>query len=142
MCALVCENETFELRGAIFDVYREMGPGFIEPVYQECLEKELHFRGIPFQSHPDLSLVYKNERLSQSYRPDFVCYGKVILEIKAVKNLLPEHRAQLINYLKAAQVEIGLLVNFASYPKAEIERLVTPKRQIESRISKQENEEE
>lgn len=133
MCALLCEYESFEIRGAIFDVYREMGPGFIEPVYQECLEKEFHFRGIPFHSQPDLNLVYKNERLCQTYRPDFVCFGKVIIEIKAVKNILPEHKAQLMNYLKAARLEIGFLVNFASHPKVLIERFISSQKEPEEK---------
>jgi len=118
------EDESFQLRGAIFEVYREMGSGFLEAVYQECLEKELTTKTIPYQSQVDLRLKYKGEPLIQSYKPDFICFGKIIVEIKAVKELCNEHRAQVYNYLKATGYGLGLLVNFGHYPKAEIERIV------------------
>lgn len=117
------EEESYLLRGAIFEVYREMGCGFLEAVYQECLEKELHRQHIPFVSQPELELFYKQERLQQSYRPDFICYGKIIVEIKAVKEICDEHRAQVHNYLKAGRLQLGLLVNFGHYPMATIERI-------------------
>ncbi len=117
------EEESYLLRGAVFEVYREMGCGFLEAVYQECLEKELHRQHIPFVSQPELALFYKQERLQQSYRPDFICYGKIIVEIKAVKEICDEHRAQVHNYLKAGRLQLGLLVNFGHYPMATIERI-------------------
>lgn len=118
------KNETYEIRGAIFEVYREMGSGFLESVYQECLEREFRLKGIPFSSQDKLELLYKGERLQQYYEPDFICYDSIIVEIKAVKNILPEHKAQLLNYLHATGIKVGLLVNFGSYPKATIERMV------------------
>jgi len=118
------EDESFQIRSAIFEVYREMGCGFLEAVYQECLEMELVRQGIAFEAQVDLNLVYKGERLNQIYRPDFICFEKIIVEIKAVKELCNEHRAQVHNYLKATGIELGLLVNFGHYPKAEIERIV------------------
>jgi GxxExxY protein len=124
MAGLKFEKESYCLRGAIFEVYREMGCGFLEAVYQECLEKELRAQGIPFVSQRDLVLHYKGELLVQSYRPDFICYGCIIIEIKAVKELANEHRAQVHNYLRATGMELGLLVNFGHHPKAEIERIV------------------
>jgi len=119
---LIYEEETFAIRGAVFEVYREMGCGFLEAVYQECLEKELRSKGIPFVSQPDLKLSYKGESLQQVYKPDLICYEQIIVELKAVKELGQEHKAQVINYLKATNLRLGLLINFGSYPKAQIER--------------------
>ena len=118
------EKESYAIRGAVFDVYREMGCGFLEAVYQECLEKELKLRGIPFVAQQELKLVYKGEPLEQAYKPDLICYGSIILELKAVKEVCDEHRAQLHNYLKATGLKLGLLINFGHYPKATIERIV------------------
>ena len=100
-----------------------MGCGFLEAVYQECLEKELVKRSIPLQPQVELQLRYKGEKLNQTYKPDFICYNKIIVEIKAVKELASEHKAQLLNYLKATGLELGLLVNFGSYPKVGIIRM-------------------
>jgi GxxExxY protein len=122
MANLLFEEETFAIRGAIFDVYREMGCGFLEAVYQECLEKELKDKRIPFVSQPELTLNYKSQRLEQTYKPDLICYDQIILELKAVKDISPEHKAQVINYLKATNLKLGLLINFGSHPKAQIER--------------------
>lgn len=121
---LIFENETYAIRGAIFEVYKEMGCGFLEAVYQECLEKELNKQKIEFVAQQEIQLMYKNEHLRQTYKPDFICYGKIILELKAVKKVAPEHKAQVINYLKATGMKLGLVVNFGAYPKAEIVRLV------------------
>ena len=107
----------------VFEVYHEMGCGFLEPVYQECLEKEFIKQAIPFRAQVDLVLKYKDEPLKQTYRPDFICYDRIIIELKAVKDIASEHKAQLMNYLKATGLELGLLVNFGSYPKAEIIRI-------------------
>jgi GxxExxY protein len=124
MSKLIYEDETFAIRGAVFEVYKVMGCGFLEAVYQECLEKELIKRGIPFTSQPELMLSYKGEFLCQRYRPDLICFDRIIVELKALGDLCGEHRAQVLNYLKATRMEVGLLVNFGCYPKATIERLV------------------
>jgi GxxExxY protein len=124
MAKLMFEEESYQIRGAVFEVYREMGCGFLEPVYQECLEKELVRQGIPFVAQRELILHYKGERLEQTYKPDFICIERIIVELKAVKELGNEHRAQVHNYLKATGLELGFLVNFGHYPKAEIERIV------------------
>jgi len=116
-------DECYSIQGAVFDVYREMGCGFLEAVYQECLEKEFRSRQVPFEAQKELILSYKGERLAQTYKPDFICYGKIIVELKAVKEISPEHKAQLLNYLKTTGLELGLLVNFGSHPKAGIVRL-------------------
>lgn len=124
MDKIVYKEECYKIQGAVFDVYREMGCGFLEAVYQECLEKELGIRQIPFVAWPELHLSYKKHPLKQIYRPDLLCYEKVIVELKAAKDLVPEYEAQLVNYLKAATFKVGLLVNFGSYPKAMIKRFV------------------
>ena len=121
---ILYKEECYAIQGAIFEVYREMGCGFLETVYQECLERELTTRGIPFIAQPDLTLNYKGKSLKQTYKPDFICYEKIIVELKAVKEIAPEHKAQVINYLKATGMKIGLLVNFGHYPKAKIERII------------------
>lgn len=121
---LLFEEETYAVRGALFEVYKEFGCGFLEPVYQECLEKEMRRQNIPFVSQQELKLNYKGEQLQQTYKPDFVCYNQIILEIKAVKEIAPEHRAQVINYLKATGLKLGLLANFGHYPKIEVERII------------------
>lgn len=120
---MLFKQESYDIQGAVFEVYREMGCGFLEAVYQECLEKELCKRSIPFQPQVELQLNYKGEMLNQTYKPDFISYDKIIVEIKAVKELAPEHKAQLLNYLKATGLELGLLVNFGNYPKTEIIRI-------------------
>lgn len=122
--SLLFEKESYAIRGAVFEVYREMGCGFLEAVYQECLEKEFDKQKIPYISQCSLRLTYKGELLNQTYRPDFLCYSSIILEIKAVKDVLPEHKAQLLNYLKATNCKLGFLINFGGHPKAAIERLV------------------
>lgn len=121
---LVYEKESYAIRGAIFDVYHELGCGFLEAVYQECLEKELMKRGIPFISQPLLSLYYKGEKLNQFYKPDLLCFDCILLELKALSKLSGEHNAQALNYLKASKMKLCMLVNFGSFPKATIERLV------------------
>ncbi len=118
------KEESFRIRGVVYEVYREMGCGFLEAVYQECMERELAVKSILFKAQADLRLEYKGANLNQIYRPDFICFKKIIVEIKAVKELCNEHRAQIHNYLKATGCELGLLVNFGHYPKAEIERIV------------------
>jgi GxxExxY protein len=116
------KDECYAIQGAIFEVYREMGCGFLESVYQECLEKELATRGIPFRAQSDLQLAYKGFPLKQTYKPDLICYDQIIVELKAVKELAAEHEAQILNYLKSTGMRLGLLVNFGSYPKATIKR--------------------
>ncbi len=119
---LIFQEETYMIRGAVFEVYKEMGCGFLEAVYQECLEEELSKRGIPFVAQQQIQLMYKGEPLHQTYKLDLICYNKIILELKAVKDIASEHKAQVINYLKATNLKLGLLINFGSHPKVQIER--------------------
>ncbi len=121
---ILYKDEVFQIQGAVFEVYREKGNGFLENVYQECLEKELCLCKIPFESQKELKLTYKDIPLKQTYKPDFICYEKIIVELKAVKEVGPEHRAQVFNYLKATGMRLGLLVNFGHYPKATVERII------------------
>lgn len=124
MGKLLLEDESYALRGAVFEVYREMGCGFLEAVYQECLDHEFRRSNIPFEAQKQLPLYYKDELLEQVYISDFVCYDQIVVELKAVKSIAPEHRAQVINYLKASNMRLGLLINFGAHPKATVERLV------------------
>ena len=124
MVELIYKDEVFAIQGAVFEVYKNLGTGFLENVYQEALEMELTSRGIPFRSQAEIEIRYKGKVLKQSYRADIVCYDKIILELKAVKVLLPEHEAQLQNYLKATSMRLGLLINFCHMPKVEIKRIV------------------
>ena len=106
----------------MFEVYRTLGAGFLEGVYQECLGIEFTRCGVPFESGRRLSLRYKGEPLQQIYVADFVCYDRIIIELKAVRAIAPEHRAQIINYLRATDMKLGLLANFGASPGVEIER--------------------
>ena len=121
---LIYQEECFAIRGAIYEVYREMGNGFREEIYQQCLEREFSYRGIPFDAKKELRVFYKGEPIEKTYIPDFFCYGKIIVEIKAVNALAKEHQVQLLNYLRLTKSRLGLLVNFASYPKATVEQYV------------------
>jgi GxxExxY protein len=124
MSDLLLKEESYQIMGACFEVYKEKGCGFVEPVYQECLEIELALQNLPFVAQQQLPLHYKGRRLKQIYIPDFVCFDQIILEIKAVSALCDEHRAQVHNYLKATGYRLGLLVNFGHHPKVEWERIV------------------
>jgi GxxExxY protein len=121
---LIYEEETYKIIGACFEVYRDKGCGFVEPVYQECLEIELRLQGIPFAAQKKLTLEYKDCPLKSTYEPDLICFDLIVVELKAVSELTDEHRAQLQNYLKATGLKLGLLVNFGHYPKVQIERIV------------------
>ena len=110
--------------GAMFEVYKEMGCGFLEPVYQECVELELADTSIPFVPQVQLKLKYKHHQLKSRYVPDVICYEKIVLELKAVKEFTDEHRAQVHNYLKASGYRLGIIANFGHYPKLQYERIV------------------
>lgn len=124
MAELLYEEESYRILGACFEVYNEKGNGFLEPVYQECIEIELAFQKIPFAAHEQFELTYREVKLKQRFIPDFVCFGKIILELKAVERLIDAHYAQVINYLNATGLQLGLLVNFGAHPKLEWKRLI------------------
>ena len=121
---IIHKDESYQIMGACFEVYKDKGCGFVEPVYQECLSIEFKCQTIPFSAQEELKLMYKGQQLRQVYKPDFICFDKIILEIKAVSKLVDEHRAQVHNYLKATGHKLGLLVNFGHFPKVEWERIV------------------
>ncbi len=133
------KDETFRIIGACFEVYKEKGCGFLEPVYQECMEIELGLQGIPFVARQSLRLEYKGRPLKHTYEPDLLCFAKVVVELKAVSALAGEHRAQLLNYLTATGLEVGLLVNFGHFPGLEYERLANTKRCPQSRPKNTQN---
>ena len=121
---LLYEDETYRILGACFEVYKQMGCAFLEAVYHECLILEFRERGIPFRSTVNLPLRYKHQDLATYYEADFICYDKIILEIKAVSTLSDIFRAQIHNYLKATALRLGMLTNFGHHPKLEHERII------------------
>ena len=110
--SLLYPEESYKINGAIYEVHKNLGPGLLEKVYQEALEREFKLQGIPYVREKDFSIVYKGEELEQKYIADFVCYDKIVVELKAVEDLLPIHTAQVINYLSITGYKLGLLVNF------------------------------
>ncbi len=124
MAEILFKEESYAIIGACFNVYKDKGCGFLEPVYHECCEIEFAFQKIPFLSQAELELAYRGRVLRQRYKPDFICFQKIIVELKAVSALVDEHRAQLLNYLHATRMKLGLLVNFGHHPNLEYERIV------------------
>ncbi|MGF1531358.1 MAG: GxxExxY protein [Puniceicoccaceae bacterium] len=121
---LLLKDECYRIQGAVFEVYRELGCGFSEGIYQESLEIEFSLQGIPFVSQSELKVAYKGRQLRQTFRPDFICYDSVVVELKALRVTAPDHESQVLSYLKATGFRLGLLVNFGGHPKATIKRLV------------------
>jgi GxxExxY protein len=127
---IIYKEESYRIIGACFEVYNQKGFGFTEPVYQECLAIEFEIQKIPFVAQPKMQLEYKGRLLEQFFRPDFVCFDKIIVEIKAVSRLVDEHISQTLNYLNAINFELALLVNFESFPKIEYKRLANNKNNL------------
>jgi len=130
MKEIIYSEECFRIVGACFEVYNSMGCGFLEPVYQECLKIEMEDQEIPHEEQKELKISYKKRKLRKTYKADFICFGKIIVELKTVSTLTNEHRAQVLNYLNATGMKLGLLVNFGHYPKLEYERIVLEKKKI------------
>jgi len=124
---ILFKEESYRIIGACFEVYKEKENGFLEAVYQECLSMEFEDQGIPFIEKPKLRLKYKARELKQKYEPDFLCFDQIIVEIKAVKEITDEHKAQVINYLKSSDKPLGLLINFGHYPKIQHHRFLNLK---------------
>jgi len=120
---MVRDERTYKIIGAAIDVHKELGCGFLEAVYQEALEREFSAQEISYKSQPAVQIAYKNKPLNKMYQPDFVCFDEVIVEIKAVSRLSGIEEAQLINYLKATGLKVGLLINFGA-KSLEYKRLV------------------
>ncbi|MBQ9500233.1 MAG: GxxExxY protein [Bacteroidaceae bacterium] len=106
------QEESYQIIGAAMEVHKELGCGFTEPIYQEALEQELILRKIPYEREKELHIAYKGKELSKNYRVDFLCFGKIIVELKAVSELNDIYTAQVISYLKASGFKLGLLINF------------------------------
>jgi len=124
MTEILYPDESYAIMEACFEVYKNKGCGFTESVYQECLKIEFEHRGIPFVAQAEFKLTYRDRELKQRFKADFVCYDKIIVELKAVSKLIGDHRVQLLNYLSAIGMKLGILVNFGHYPKLEYERLI------------------
>lgn len=106
------KEEVYKIVGAAMEVHSHLGPGFFEAVYQEAFEMELNFRSIPYLREEPLDIYYKGVKLKKKYVPDFICYDSIVVEMKAVSDLLDVHQAQLLNYLKASKMRVGVLINF------------------------------
>ena len=119
---LIYEEESYAIRGAVFEVYKTLGNGYLEEVYQNALEEELKLRKIPFAAKKPLHIMYKGRDCGK-YEPDFICYDKIILELKAVEAIHEKHIAQTMNYLTATGYKLGMLINFCAYPQVYIKRV-------------------
>ena len=128
MTEIIYKKESYAIIGACFEVYNEKGCGFLKPVYQECLAIEFEYQRISAVAKSSLVLSYRGRILKQTYELEYVCFEKIIVELKAVSALADEHRAQLLNYLHATGFELGLLVNFGHYPGLEYERIARTQR--------------
>ena len=121
---LIYSQYSYAINGAAFHVYNQLGHGFLESVYQEALEIEFKRRNIPFEREKELKIIYDGFELKQTYKADFVCYDKVIVELKAVSCLDDAHRSQVFNYLHATGYKLGLLYNFGYPDGLERERII------------------
>lgn len=121
---LLLKDEVYAIVGAAIEVHRELGYGFLESVYHQALNIELNKRDVPFASEQKLPVYYKGERLDADYRADFICYEKVIVELKAMDRLTSREEGQLLNYLKATKLQVGLLINFGSKGLLDWKRMV------------------
>ncbi len=124
MGEIIYRDESYKIMGACFEVYKVKGCGFTEAVYQECLALEFSYQNIPFVSQPKLELDYKGTKLEQYFKADFVCYGTIVVELKALPKVSDICRAQMLNYLNAMRFRLGIIVNFGHHPRLEYERIV------------------
>ena len=124
MKELIFKEEVYAIVGAAMDVYCQLGRGFLEPVYQEALEIEFQRRRIPFKPKEEIVIYYKGEPLKKKYEADFICYGQIIIELKALDGVGGREVSQLLNYLKATKFNLGLLINFGSPGGLEWHRYV------------------
>jgi len=121
---IIYKEESYKVVGAAFKVYNALGYGFLEAVYQEALEIEFQRQGIPYEREKELKIQYDGIELKQTYKADFVCFGKIIVELKAVSALDDAHRSQVYNSLHATGYKLGLLLNFGNSDELEKERIV------------------
>jgi GxxExxY protein len=121
---LIFKEEVYAIVGAAMDVRCQLGRGFLEPVYQEALEIEFRRRRIPFEAQEEIVIYYKGEPLRKKYVADFICYGQIVIELKALDGLCGRDVGQLLNYMKATRFNLGLLINFGSPVRLEWHRYV------------------
>jgi len=124
MAELILREEVYQIVGAAMEVYYQLGCGFLEPIYQQALEIELGRRRIPFEPQQEVVISYKGQILEKKYIADFICFNQIIIELKALHGLSGREESQLLNYMKATRMHVGLLFNFGSTPKLEWKRYV------------------
>lgn len=120
---LYFKDECYKIVGYAMEVHRELGSGFLEAVYQEALTLEFDNQGIPNRSQQEIDIYYKEKLLNKKYISDFICFDEIIVELKTVDKLKSEHYAQVLNYLKATNCKLGLLINFGA-SSLEYKRIV------------------
>ena len=120
---IIYKEESYRIIGVAMEVQNELKNGFSEPVYQEALEKEFINQEIPYEREKVMNIYYKGVKLDKYYKADFICFGKIIVELKALNDLSADHKAQLINYLKATKKQLGILVNFRK-PSLQYQRII------------------
>lgn len=133
MSDILLKEEVFSIVGSAMEVYNHLGAGFLEAVYQEAMELELTSRNIPMVPQKEIQIAYKNQFLKKGYIADFLCYDQVIVEIKAMEKLTSREESQLINYMKATKLNVGVLINFGAAPSLEWRRMVYTKDGINKR---------
>jgi GxxExxY protein len=121
---LLYKDECYRIQGCVFEVNKKLGTGFLEAVYHEAMEIELQKAKIPFESQKILQIMYDGIPLHQYYQADLICFEKILVELKATSKITSEHKAQVLNYLAVTGLKLGLLVNFHTFPKAEIIRII------------------
>jgi GxxExxY protein len=141
MSELLFKEEVYKIIGAAMEVYNELGTGFLQPVYQEAMEIEVEERKIPSVPQHEIIIVYKGKALKKFYKADLLCYGKIIVEIKAIDCLTSREESQLLNYLKATGLPLGLLINFGAEHNLEWKRMASTQRkpyksQVSSRLAR------
>ena len=124
MPELILKEEVYQIMGAAMAVYYQLGRGFLEPVYQEAFQIELGRRGIPYRPHDEITIYYKEQALTKYYVPDVICFGQIVIELKVCDRLTGIEEAQILNYLKATKMHVGLLINFGSRGTLEWKRYV------------------
>ncbi|MBI4673832.1 MAG: GxxExxY protein [Chloroflexi bacterium] len=130
MAEIILKEEAYAIIGAAMEVYNELGPGFLEAVYQEAMEIELGLRGIPFSSQQELVIYYKKRPLKKRYVPDLFCYDKIVVDLKATERLVPNDHAQLHNYLNGTKHPLGILINFGMRDNLEYKRIAYTESQV------------
>ena len=135
MANLIYKDEVYAIVGAAMEVYNTLGSGFLESIYQEALEMELTLRNVPFTAQQEIHILYKGQRLKKFYIADIVGYDKIVIELKAISELGRNEEAQLLNYLKATEIKLGILINFGSFPNLQWKRMILTKSASSSSVS-------